>query len=485
METDPNPDATFLWYSAEEGQEMSADAQEELGEERDKDCLRDLIVNLCPSTLRSLQDVSQTEKILRCIHRDVEEVCTEPGQVLLRSVLGLLSECCPEETVQTLLRISPSCDNAALAMWEMLLSLPSTSETVLDRLLGVIQGWRPICAIPSASQVLYRLSQRPRGQRILEALFPRLLMSLTYKLSLAAVILGREQPGADQPVPFGLAVEAIKVLLHAAGCQGHVQNIQEEGGWDMMLQADTLERGISLLARELRKSPAEQQRLLFQHIKEILTHRREWQTNFAMTFYTELLGCQGLGKDWSDLRLLHSYLSHGTQTVRLRALQGLVALAGDPQMAREMRGSSLVENILACLKDPSRDIRMEALLFFCTMMGQLKRKEASPVALMLVEKFPALFGDESSQVQELSLSLFEDTMKAVVSRDKAEMKEATRRVVLSLFLHMNAESRSVAEASGKGLLICAKFLGWRKLKRVLKKQKTWLIGETLVRTTPS
>ncbi|XP_030313145.1 maestro heat-like repeat-containing protein family member 7 [Calypte anna] len=160
-------------------------------------------------------------------------------------------------------------------------------------------------------------------------------MSLTYKLSLAAVILGREQPGADQPVPFGLAVEAIKVLLHAAGCQGHVQNIQEEGGWDMMLQADTLERGISLLARELRKSPAEQQRLLFQHMKEILTHRREWQTNFALTFYTELLGCQGLGKDWSDLRLLHSYLSHGTQTVRLRALQGLVALAGDPQMVSE------------------------------------------------------------------------------------------------------------------------------------------------------
>ncbi|XP_071617051.1 maestro heat-like repeat-containing protein family member 7 isoform X2 [Heliangelus exortis] len=61
------------------------------------------------------------------------------------------------------------------------------------------------------------------------------------------------------------------------------------------------------------------------------------------------------------------------------------------------------------------------------------------------------------------------------------MKKAIRGVVVSLFLHMNAESRSVAEASGKALLICAKFLGWRTLKRVIKKKKTWLIGETLLK----
>ncbi|XP_071617338.1 maestro heat-like repeat-containing protein family member 7 [Heliangelus exortis] len=335
LERDSNPDATIVRYSAAKGQETCADALEELGEEQDKDCLRDLIANLCPSTLVSLQDVSQAEKLLRCIHRNVEEVRTEPGQFVLRSVLGLLSECCPEATVRSLLRISPSCDNAALAMWEMLLSLPSASETILDRLLSVIQGWRPNCAIPSASQVLYRLSQRPRCQGILEGLFPRLLMTLLYKLSLAAVMLGQEQPGADQPGPLGLAVEGIKVLLHAAGCEGHVQNIQKEGGWDMMLRAETLERGVRLLAREMRKSPAEQQAFLFQHMKEILAQRREWQMNYAMTFYTELLGCQGLGKDWSDLRLLHAYLSHGSQTIRLRALGGLVALSGDPQMVSE------------------------------------------------------------------------------------------------------------------------------------------------------
>ncbi|XP_071611378.1 maestro heat-like repeat-containing protein family member 7 [Heliangelus exortis] len=357
-------------------------------------------------------------------------------------------------------------------------------------------------------------------------------MSLIYKLSLAAVMLEQEQPDSDQPVPLGLAVEGIKVLLHAAGCQGHIENIQKEGGWDMMLQAETLERGISApeavplaqaaaagwddspwswdrgLCCQSGPGASIQPFLLGQCSAPLRVHRQGCppeglcqppgpelavvarscrvpgscsSARLSPLLFFQLLGCQGLGKDPSDVRLLCSYLSHGRQTVRLRALGGLVALAGDPRMAREMRGSSLLESILTCLKDPSTDVRMKALLFFRTMMGQLKRKEASPIALLLVEKLPALFGDESSQVQELSLRLFEDTLKAAVRRDKAEMKDATRRVALSLFLHMNAESRSMAEASGKGLLICAKFLGWRKLKRVIKKKRTWLIGETLLK----
>ncbi|KAM9374941.1 maestro heat-like repeat-containing protein family member 7 [Phaethornis superciliosus] len=476
------------WYSAqeeEEGQETCEGALEELAEEQDLDSLRDLIVNLCPSVLKSLQDVSKAEKILRSIHRSVEGMCSEAAHFILRSVLGLLSECCPKETVESLLRISPSCDNAALAMWEMLLSLPSTSESLLDHLLSVIQGWRPKCAIPSASQVLYRLSQRPRSQGILEALFPRLLMSSIYKLSLAVAILGEEQPQADQPEPLGVAVEGIKVLLCAAGWEGHVQSIQQEGGWDMMCGAETLESGVGLLAREMRKIPAEPKRFLFQHMKEILTYRREWQMNFAMTFYAELLGCQDLRKDWSDLHLLHSYLSHGHHPIRLLALGGLAALLADPRMAREMRESSLLDTILMCLKDPHTDIRMEALLFFQTLTAHLKRKEASPVALLMVEKLPLLFGDESSQVQELSLSLFEDMLKAVVGRDKGEMKETLRRVVVSLILQINTESRSMAEASGRALLISAKFLRWRKVKKVIKKKKTWLLGETLLKQDKS
>ncbi|XP_071588639.1 maestro heat-like repeat-containing protein family member 7 [Heliangelus exortis] len=249
----------------------------------------------------------------------------------------------------------------------------------------------------------------------------------------------------------------------------------------MMLRADTLERGVRLLARQGCPPEGLCQPQAGSVTRSCRVPGSRSSAHLSPLLFFQLLGCQGLGKDWSDLRLLHAYLRHGSQTIRLRALGGLVALSGDPQMAREMRGSSLLDRILRCLKDPSTDIRMEALLFFQTMMGQLKRKEASPVTLLLAQKLPALFGDKSRKVQKLSFSLFEDTMKAVESRDKAEMKEAIRRVVVSLFLHMNAESRSVAEASGKALLICAKFLGWRKLKRVIKKGKNWMIGETLLK----
>lgn len=52
---------------------------------------------------------------------------------------------------------------------------------------------------------------------------------------------------------------------------------------------------------------------------------------------------------------------------------------------------------------------------------------------------------ESSQVRELSISLFKDVMKSVVGRDKKKMKNKVQRVLLPLFLHMSDQTESVAK----------------------------------------
>lgn len=52
---------------------------------------------------------------------------------------------------------------------------------------------------------------------------------------------------------------------------------------------------------------------------------------------------------------------------------------------------------------------------------------------------------ESSQVRELSISLFKDVMKAVVGINKKKMKKRVQRVLLPLFLHMSDEIESVAQ----------------------------------------
>lgn len=52
---------------------------------------------------------------------------------------------------------------------------------------------------------------------------------------------------------------------------------------------------------------------------------------------------------------------------------------------------------------------------------------------------------ESSQVQELSISLFKELMKTVVGRNKRKMKKQVQAVLLPLFFRMNDQVDSVAK----------------------------------------
>ena len=64
--------------------------------------------------------------------------------------------------------------------------------------------------------------------------------------------------------------------------------------------------------------------------------------------------------------------------------------------------------------------------------------------LLLKSLCPAPY-QESSQVRELSISLFKDVMKSVVGRDKKNMKNKVQRVLLPLLLRMSDQMESVAK----------------------------------------
>ena len=59
--------------------------------------------HLCPPPL-------QVPKIMRCIHRNMEYIRTEPARHSLDSLLLLLTKWCPRGAVRSLLKISPACD---------------------------------------------------------------------------------------------------------------------------------------------------------------------------------------------------------------------------------------------------------------------------------------------------------------------------------------------------------------------------------------
>ncbi|KAF1508550.1 hypothetical protein FQV19_0011100, partial [Eudyptula minor] len=104
----------------------------------------------------------------------------------------------------------------------------------------------------------------------------------------------------------------------------------------------------------------------------------------------------------------------------------------------------LLPDIMETQQDASTDNKMKALLVFRNVMGHMKRKEASPTALQLVEKLLPLFDDESRQLRELSICLFKDVMQ-MVAGNKQQMKKNVRRSLLPLFFHMSDQSESVAK----------------------------------------
>ncbi|XP_074710207.1 uncharacterized protein LOC141936800 isoform X1 [Strix uralensis] len=86
--------------------------------------------------------LTDVPEVLRCIHTNVEQICTEPARHSLDSLLLLLTKWSPREVVRSLLVISPTCDSAAVAMWEVMISVPWALWRVVSELLRVLRDWQ-------------------------------------------------------------------------------------------------------------------------------------------------------------------------------------------------------------------------------------------------------------------------------------------------------------------------------------------------------
>ncbi|XP_074876964.1 maestro heat-like repeat-containing protein family member 7 [Buteo buteo] len=183
-------------------------------------------------------------------------------------------------------------------------------------------------------------------------------------------------------------------------------------------------------------------------------------------------------EDSGDESHTESYQRHPSLWTVSLLLKSLITLSERPDSARKIQ--VLRPHIAEVFRNGNTDIKMKVLMVFRNVMGHLKRTEASAMALQLAEELLPLFDDESSQMRELSISLFRDVMETVVGNDKKRMKKKVRRGLIPLFLHMCDETDSVAKVSGEALITTAELLKWKELKQLLQTQQTWRTGECLL-----
>ncbi|KAM6032625.1 maestro heat-like repeat-containing protein family member 7 [Theristicus caerulescens] len=86
--------------------------------------------------------LAEVPSIVRCIYENMACICMASARHRLDLLLLLLTDQCPGEVVTSLLKLSPSCDSSALAVWDVMLSQPHTLKKVLRELLSQLQDQR-------------------------------------------------------------------------------------------------------------------------------------------------------------------------------------------------------------------------------------------------------------------------------------------------------------------------------------------------------
>ncbi|XP_074705194.1 uncharacterized protein LOC141933947 [Strix aluco] len=378
--------------------------------------------------------LTDVPEVLRCIHTNVEQIRAEPARRSLDSLLLLLTRWSPREVVRSLLVISPMCDSAAVAMWEVMISVPWALWRVVSELLGVLRDWRlrrvfscaadDACIYPLALLVSAVIDDKQfaalyKTQRYLRRPSPVML-----SLVLAGLTTLSKTPETARKM-LVLLPDIMENLLAASS------DIRMKA---LMLFINVIPHMKREEAKLIALRLAEKLLLLFDDVRRELELRR---------WVKDVQPCPA-GSIWAGM----------SPWLLLRGLLGLFPLS--------FRGLSRLF--------PS------PLLFRATLTPLLPVGEER---LMLSSLCPPPCQD-SSRVRELSIRLFEDVMKTAVGRNTKKMVKKVQGAVLPLFFHTNEKIESVAKASWDTLRACAEFLGWRRLSFLAETGQTPLIGEYLI-----
>ncbi|XP_062457255.1 adenylate cyclase type 10-like [Rhea pennata] len=361
----------------------------------------------------SLEDVP---RIIRCLYRNLRYVRELSARVTLNNILCHL--CCsnPDELTVSLLYCSPLCNNMATTMWKVLLDKAAVAKDVLQELLSLLEQ-RPLrkqptskrdnsCILPlAATRALHVIVQKPYDPQVLKTFFPQLFLALLFQIVFTAGFTRQEtniflrecqRDGSRAPSHIRCAMEAMKGLFHCAGYRHVALAVEKNGGWELFLHAETSQKGVSVLARAMRRAPRHLCGWIFHQLARLLSGEDQFRQRPAMAFFVELLDGLDLAEmDDAALPLLWRYMqAEGLELCRL-AFRGLLSLRKRPEMAGKMQ--SLLPDMVEWLQDARREVRAGSLLLLRNILSYLDQKGSNPIALQLAERLLPRFDDAAQK----------------------------------------------------------------------------------------
>ncbi|XP_068035342.1 maestro heat-like repeat-containing protein family member 7 [Anomalospiza imberbis] len=347
--------------------------------------------------------------MVRYIHQWL--MANDSAEHRLNRTLLHLAEAQPNDAVMTLLRVAPSCDRAAMAMWKTIMSSPRTAKLAQRILLDVLGSWPKHSTCTSdgdktgvfalaATVVMWKILQEPCVPHIVKVHSSRVLVHLLFQVfysteetpeEVDTFWKGCQEQHGLATSPNRFAVRTLKSLLCLEQYKDVVMAMERRCGWDTLLCADTQHYAVGLLAREMSCISIRSCSRIFRYLLQLLsTQEPRWDLP-ALAFLVEVLEHLDLSEREADrvLQIFSRHLQSECRERRRLALKGLLKLTDNPSTTKTMW--SLTESLVELLRDADGEIVKITVMVLSFIILDSDRWIGSPIALQLAEALVLLF----------------------------------------------------------------------------------------------
>ncbi|XP_033082140.1 maestro heat-like repeat-containing protein family member 7 isoform X5 [Trachypithecus francoisi] len=416
-------------------------------------------------------------------------------QVALLPISLLASSFMTEVVVALLMCPLPLNSNGAEMWRQLILRKPSCDvRDLLDLLLGSLkekpvtkEGRASIVPLAAASGLCELLSVNScmgHVRRIYPQLLLALLIQVHYHIGLnlpGYVASPKDTKKGAQPsafVPVRWVVKVVKTLLLRMGCSYETTFLEDQGGWELMEQAESHHRGVALLARAMvHYSCQELCRILYLLIP-LLERGDEKHKITATAFFVELLQMEQvcrIPEEYSLGRMAEG-LSHHDPIMKVLSIRGLVILARRTDKTAKVQ--ALLPSMVKGLKNVDGMLVVEALHNLkAVFKGRDRKLMDSAVYVEMLQILLPHFSDSRDDVRSSCINLYGKVVQKLRAPRTQAMEEQLVSTLVPLLLTMQEGNAKVNTHQDSAFIFLSQSLEYAKNSRAsLRKCSVMFIG---------
>ncbi|KAJ1195196.1 hypothetical protein NDU88_004477 [Pleurodeles waltl] len=448
--------------------------------------------------------LEKVPEIIVRIHEELQKSTEEHVKKAAVQTVLILASQHRTAVVCSLLASSLPFDSDTCVLWKALAADPNLTSQVLELLLekltgdvpykeskasllssstGRIATVQPLTATCALHEILSVPESSPAVLSLYQQLFVNLLLrvSCTIGVQLPKNLNNAKERKTSSPGPMprsldpcSSAVETLKAMLTHGGSSAVTEEVERNGGWDLMKSSETHHDGVAFLASAMANHAGPKLPAIVKNLIPAISSLNECQRITATAFFAELLNSNVV----NDLHLFESIMDNltGKQkdscvTVRMLAIRGLGNIASGSPSQVSKHGPQLLTSLINAMddKDDSNNIvTLEAKSSLSKLLYFVDEKDIRSVLIHIAIRIRPFFDNEKAELRKASIILFGKLTKFSTVNNEDVFFEQILNGLVALLLHLQDPQPEVVKACKFALRMCGPNMGCEGLADMFK-----------------